>query len=109
MRGAGQGNMRVHFQMSGGVGFFPGLAAPRTVDVDSLPDRDQQSLREALDTAQFFSLPPRIAAPAGAADHRTYRITIEDGARHHTVSVAEPVASAPLQQLVQVVRSLASR
>jgi emfourin len=101
--------MRVHFQMSGGIGFFPGLAAPSTVDVDSLPEGDQQSLREVVDASQFFSLPAHIAAPRGAADYRTYQITIEDGARHHTVSVAEPVTSAPLQQLVQVVRSLAAR
>jgi hypothetical protein len=101
--------MRVHLQVSGGVGFFPGLATPRTVNVDELPETDQQSLRAVVDASQFFSLPPRIAAPPGAADYRTYQITIEDGARHHTVSVAEPVTSAPLQQLVQVVRSLVAR
>ena len=27
--------MRVHLEVSGGVGYFPGLAAPRTIDADN--------------------------------------------------------------------------
>jgi hypothetical protein len=99
--------MRVHFQVSGGVAFFPGRAVPRTIDVDTLGAAEQQSLRQLIDQAQFFSLPSHIAAARGAADFQTYHITIEDGGRRHSVAVSDPVPLAPLQKLVEAVRSLA--
>lgn len=98
--------MRVQFQVSGGVGYFPGLAAPRTIDVDALDDADQQSLRQLVAEAQFFSLPSRIAAARGAADVQTYHITVEDGARRHSVAVSDPVPLEPLRKLVDALRSL---
>ncbi len=101
--------MRVHFQVSGGIGFFPGLAVPRTIEVDALAESDRRSVSQLIDEAQFFSLPSRMPAPRGAADYQTYHITIEDGGRRHSVAVSDPVALAPLQRLIDVVRSLASR
>ena len=98
--------MRVQFQVSGGIGYFPGLAAPRTIDVDTLDETNQELLRQLVDEAQFFSLPSRIAAARGAADMRTYHLTIEDGARCHSVAVSDPVALAPLRQLVEVLQTL---
>lgn len=101
--------MRVQFQVSGGIGFFPGLAAPRTIDVDALAENERQSLRQLVDQAQFFSLPAHIAAAHGAADYQTYHITIEDGPRRHSVAVSDPVPLAALQKLIDAVRSLAGR
>ena len=98
--------MRVHFQVSGGIGSFPGLAAPRTIDVDSLAEEDRQRLTQLVDDARFFTLPSRIPAPHGAADHQTYQITVEDGARRHRVAVSDPVAPAPLQKLIDALRAL---
>jgi hypothetical protein len=98
--------MRVHFQVSGGVGSFPGLAAPRTIDLDSLAEEDRHRLKQLIDDARFFDLPSRIPAPHGAADYQTYQITIEDGARRHRVAVSDPVAPAPLQELIDALHSL---
>jgi Emfourin len=98
--------MRVHFQVSGGIGSFPGLAAPRTIDVDALAEEDRRRLKHLVDGARFFTLPPRIPAPHGAADYQTYQITIEDGGRRHSVAVSDPVAPAPLQKLIDALRSL---
>ena len=98
--------MRVHFQVSGGIGFLPGLAVPRAIDVDALPEEDRRRVRQAVDEARFFTLPARVPAPRGAADYQTYQITIEDGTRRHTVVVSDPVAPAPLQRLVNLLRSL---
>ena len=100
--------MRVEFQVSGGIGFLPGLAAPRAIDVDALPEDDRRRLNRAVDEARFFTLPARVPAPRGAADFQTYQITIEDGARRHTVVVSDPVAPAPLQKLIDLLRSLGS-
>ena len=98
--------MRVHFQVSGGVGSFPGLTAPRTVDVDTLAEEDRHRLKQLVDDARFFDLPSRIPAPRGAADYQTYQITIEDGARRHLVAVSDPVAPIALQKLIEALRAL---
>jgi hypothetical protein len=98
--------MRVQFQVSGGIGYLPGLAAPRAIDVDALPESDRHRVNQAVDEARFFTLPARVPAPRGAADYQTYQITIEDGARRHTVVVSDPVAPAPLQKLIDLLRSL---
>jgi len=98
--------MRVHFQVSGGIGSFPGLAAPRTIDVDTLAEEDRRRLKQLVDDAQFFTLASRIPAPRGAADYQTYQITIEDGSRRHRVAVCDPVDAAPLQKLIDALRAL---
>ena len=98
--------MRVHFQVSGGIASFPGLAAPRTIDLDTLAEEDRRRLLQLVDDARFFKLPSRIPAPHGAADYQTYEITIEDGARRHHVAVSDPVAPAPLQKLIDALRTL---
>ena len=98
--------MRVQFQISGGVGFFPGLAAPRTIDAETLPERTQRVLNDLVEETQFFSLPAQISAISGSADHQTYRITIEDRARRHTVVVSDPVVGEPLQRLIDLLGSL---
>jgi hypothetical protein len=97
--------MRVTFQVSGGVGFFPGLAAPRTFDVQTLPELTRRRLANLIDESEFFSL-PSPPPPAGAADYQTYRITVEDDTRRHTVVVSDPVASAPLQGLIDMLQNL---
>ena len=98
--------MRVQFQVSGGIGFLPGLAAPRAIDVDALAEDARRRVLQAIDDARFFTLPARVPAPRGGADYQTYQITVEDGARRHTVVVSDPVAPAPLQRLVNILRSL---
>jgi hypothetical protein len=98
--------VRVHFQVSGGIGSFPGLAARRTIDLDTLAEEDRRRLQQLVDDARFFKLPSRIPAPRGAADYLTYEITIEDGARRHVVAVSDPVAPGPLQRLIEALRTL---
>ncbi len=98
--------MRVRLQTSGGIAFFPGLAAPRTIDVDELDGKTRETVTRLIRDVDFFNLRPQAPTRPGAADHCTYQITVEDGARRHTVSVCDPVTSAPLQQLIDVLRTL---
>jgi hypothetical protein len=99
--------VRVQFQTSGGIGYFPGLAAPRTFDIDSLDDTTRQQLIRLLQETDFFNLPAHMPPHAGSADHQTYRITIEDGARRHTVNVSDPVPLGPLRELIDALRAAA--
>lgn len=98
--------MRVRFQKGGGIAYFPGLAAPRTIDVDALSEPQRRELVGLIDDSDFFSLPLEMPAVPGAADYRTYRITVEDGARSHSVIVSEPVRSAPLARLIEFLSGL---
>jgi hypothetical protein len=98
--------MRVRLQTSGGIAFFPGLATPRTVDVDTLDGKTRETLAQLIRDADFFNLAPQPPARPGAADHYTYRITIEDGSRRHTVTVSEPVTDPGLHHLIELLRSL---
>ena len=97
--------IRVHLQRSGGIAYFPGLAAPRTIDVDTLPEPTRDTVINLLEESHFFALassPP----PGGGADYYTYRITVEDDARSHTVVVFEPALSGPLQRLIALLQNL---
>lgn len=98
--------MRVQFQTSGGIAYFPGLAAPRTIDVDAIAAPQRHELIGLIEDCGFFALPSQMPAPPGAADHRTYQITIEDEARSHSVSVSEPVTSPSLARLIELLNGL---
>lgn len=100
--------MRVTFQTSGGIAYLPGLAAPTTIDTDSLSDEERGALDTSIRSARFFDLPSDIPAPHGAADYQTYTITIEDGGRRHTVRVTDASATPGVSALVERLRSLSA-
>lgn len=93
--------MRITVSRSGGFAAVPGLEQPITIDTASLEASDAASLEKAVRAARFADLPPQVGTvPAGAADYRTYRITVEDGGRTNTVSVIEPISDPAVQDLV---------
>ncbi len=98
--------MRVRFQVSGGIAFFPGLAAPRTIDVDTLDANTRDTLIKLIHDGEFFDRPAQPPAAAGAADHQTYQITVEDGGRQRTIRVSDPITDPTLQRLVELLRVL---
>jgi hypothetical protein len=99
------GSVRITFKSSGGIAYFPGLSAPKTIDVSSLPSDRQQEIRNLLAESRFFDLPSRTPPPKGAADYQTHTITVADDGRQHTVEVSDPVPAA-LGRLVDLLREL---
>jgi hypothetical protein len=79
------------------------------LDVDTLEPEESRAVKALIDDARFFELSSRIPAPRGAADNRTYEVTIEDGGRHHTVVVSEPIGDPALQALVNRLSALTAR
>jgi hypothetical protein len=97
--------MHVQFKTEGGIAYFPGLSKPATIDSADLPGAEAERLRQLVEAAHFFALPAASRTlPKGAADYHQYTITIEDGQRHHTVRLADPIESPELQALVEFLR-----
>jgi hypothetical protein len=101
--------MRVRLRVSGGIGAFPGLAVPRTIDIDTLPPEDRATVERLVEEAGFFHLPRQLPPPPGSADYESCEITVDDGPRRHTVTVSDPIAHPALQALVARLRQLAFR
>ena len=96
--------MQISIKENGGPAFFPGLAQPRTVKLDTLPEQDQQELRQLIAASDFFKLPPGTVPEPGKPGQVHYTLTVTEGEREHTVCVLAPVKSQALDGLVQCVR-----
>jgi hypothetical protein len=102
--------MKIQFTMDGGFAYFPGLSQPVDIDVASLPTDEATKLTELIHAAQFFALPAQVGtAPPGAADLRTYTITVDENGTSHTVKVSDPISDPTLQELVDHLRADAQR
>jgi hypothetical protein len=98
--------MQVQLQMEGGFAFFPGLSKPITINSETLSTQQSEKLKQLLETAHFFDLPPVIGTPGpGAADYRRYTITVDDGSRHHTVQMTDPIKDPNLQALLNCLKT----
>jgi Emfourin len=97
--------MRIEFTQTGGIGYFPGLNKPVTVEVDHLDKEEAEELKRLIEAARFFELPAAVGSPArGAADYQYYILTVEDGGRRHTVRVLVPVEDRVLDDLVRTIQ-----
>ena len=93
--------MRVELQTDGGIAYFPGLSKPVVVDSGDLPNEQAAQLQQLIDSAHFFELPAASRAmPKGAADMRSYTITVADGRRRRTVRLSDPIEDTHLQALI---------
>jgi hypothetical protein len=93
--------MRVELQTEGGVAFFPGLAKPIVLNSSDLPKDQVAQLKQLIDSTRFFELPAASRSlPKGAADMRSYKITVEDGRRRRTVRLTDPIENTNLQALI---------
>ena len=98
--------MQIKFTQEGGVGYFPGLSKPVTIEVDSLEQGEAEELKRLVESAHFFQLPANLGTPLppGAADYQHYTLTIEEGGRSHSVRVSVPVKDEAVQNLVSSVQ-----
>ncbi len=95
--------MRIDFERTGG---FAGLRLATTVDTDDLPVEEANELRQLVETAHFFALPPTLKSTAGA-DRFVYKLTVEAEVRQHSVEVGEGAAPDSLRPLIDRLTTLA--
>ena len=93
--------MILRMERSGG---FTGIPLRAAIDTDQLPPEDNRNLNHLVVVSDFFNLPPAFPPPAGgtgSADRFSYRLTVEDSGRSHTVEVSEGAAPEHLQALIR--------
>ncbi|MGA7932970.1 MAG: protealysin inhibitor emfourin [Kovacikia sp.] len=88
--------MRISFERSGG---FAGISLTTTVDTATLTPAEGSQLRQVVEVADFFLLPAEIPSPA-QPDRFQYRLTVEEGNRHHTVTMGESAVPGTLRPLL---------
>ena len=98
--------MRIKFTQEGGVGYFPVLSKPVTIEVDSLEQGEDEELKRLVESAHFFELPANVGTPLppGAADYQHYTITIERVVEAIVVRVSVPVKDEAIQNLVSAMQ-----
>ena len=100
--------MVINFESGGGFAHFPGLSRPVRIDTAELAPEQADQIKGLVERARFFEQPPEVGAPPpGAADLRSYTITVQDGGRTHTVRTSDALADPALRDLVEHLRAQA--
>jgi len=100
--------MKITIETSGGFAPLPALSRPITIDTTTLTPQLVRELESLVRDAAFFDRPAFIDTTAkGAADYRTYTITVQDGPRVHTVCLTDPITDSSLEQLVSRLQVIA--
>lgn len=100
--------MKITYQMNGGFAHIPALSGPVIIDTAHIEPQVATQLESLVRESRFFDQPARAdTVPKGAADYRTYTITVEDGSRLNTIRLTEPITDANLELLVSHLRNLA--
>src|SRR5262249_26450737 len=89
--------MRVLFERSGGM---TGMRLTAVIDGEALAPDERGQLEQLIATADFFSLPERLASESPGADRFQYRVTVEWGDRRHSVVVEEAASLPALRPLL---------
>ena len=78
--------MKVYLERSGG---FAGMVTSTNVDTQTLPPNEAQEIQSLIENSHFFELPLQspqtLKTTRGAADYFTYKITVQDDKREHSV------------------------
>ena len=74
-----------------------------SVDTEQLGEGAKKSLTERIHAAKFFQLPERLPEGEVGADLYTYRVTVADGAKRHSVSFRGEKDRAGLHDLIKAV------
>ncbi len=100
--------MKITLETSGGIAYMPKLNAPVVIDTQQIEPDSGSQLETLVRESRFFEQPAiTITVKKGAADYRTYTITVEDGSRTHSVQLTDPITDTNLEGLVALLQTLA--
>ncbi len=96
--------MRIRFERSGG---FTNIPVKGSFNLDDLPAEQAGALWDLVEQADFFVLPEQLTAGRPVPDQFNYQITVEAGARRHTVITGDRSAPEALRPLIRKLTELA--
>lgn len=97
--------MQIYFERIGG---FAGIRFQTSVNTEELPPQQADPLRDMVYSSSFFELPEQtLITEMGAPDRFTYRLTVTDGERTHTVEMNGANVPDNLQPLLQELTAIA--
>ncbi|MDD5462426.1 MAG: hypothetical protein PHG00_12460 [Methylococcales bacterium] len=88
--------MQITVERTGG---FTGIPVTKIIDSKTLPQQEAARLHKMMTEADFFKLPTTISS-SPQPDRFQYRITVEQEAKQHSVTVDETVVPANLKPLL---------
>ena len=93
--------------MSGGFANIPALNKPFLINTEQLDQQVASQVESLVEASRFFDQPAKAGAVAmGAADYRTYTITIEDGLKMHTIQITDPIRDADIERLISKLKQI---
>jgi hypothetical protein len=97
--------MQIYFERSGG---FAGIRFQTSVNTEELPAQQADPLRDMVYRSSFFELPEQtLSAEQMSPDRFTYRLTVTDGDRTHTVEMNGAEIPEDLQPLLHELTAIA--
>jgi hypothetical protein len=95
--------MKVSVVRGGGLA---GLVTTTSADTDTLAPEDARALRDKVERAHLLSGPEHAGTPGGGPDRFTFRVTVEDAGRTHTVRLREEDLTEDVSALIAWVRAV---
>ena len=93
--------------MSGGFANLPALNGPFLINTELLDEQTASQLKSLVHASRFFDQPAKSDTVAlGAADYRTYTITVDDGLNMHTIQLTDPIRDTNIAQLVLKLKNM---
>lgn len=91
------------------TGGFAGMRMTTTVDTETLGPDNARRFQQLVTSCQFFSLPNTLAAGKSMPDRFSYKVTIEDDGKSHTVIFGEASLSGNVKTLLDFLTANAKR
>jgi len=98
--------MHILLTRSGGFATVPALSGDVTIDTDALDPPVREELERLVGAVDLAAVPDR-SPTAGAADHRSYELTVRTGGSEVSATFHSPVSDPDVARLVSRLEQLA--
>jgi len=97
--------LKVKVERSGGLA---GISISNEMDGKDLPSDLIQTAKKIIEDKKSYSLPEKLP-PRGAADHYTYKISIQDGANQSVIECNQFTIQDNLKTLVKYIENYSNK
>ena len=95
--------MKIHFQLSGGL--EGGIVIDKKIDTDSISPEESSKLEKLINESNFFNLPEHIQTNKNSADYFTYKISIENQTKKHSIERKDFSIESKLDPLIDYLKN----